>query len=229
MKALHFSGGIDSLALLWLMRAQWPELHVFWLNSGAAYPQTVAYMARIRHLVPHFHEVLGAQPFSIRHFGWPVDAVPVHATREGRALHGTAGRVFQSYLQCCSRSLWEPMRLAMAAHSVTDVYRGQRQDDRRKAPVRSGVTDEFGVTYHFPLEDWTREQVFAYCRSECPDLIPDYYAAGEASSRDCWNCTAYLDDNVARIRALPPQRRVIVLEVLRDWRAEVDRTMEVMK
>ena len=38
MKALHFSGGIDSLALLWLMRAQWPELHVFWLKLRRGVP-----------------------------------------------------------------------------------------------------------------------------------------------------------------------------------------------
>lgn len=220
-RAIHFSGGLDSLAILFHMRPWTPDLHVFWVNSGAAYTSTVEMMNRVRGIVPNFHEVQGAQPAIVRSGGWPVDVVPVRFTRAGRAVHGTQGTVFQSYLSCCERSLWEPMRLAMLAHQVTDVYRGQRNDDKRKAPVASGTRDHDGITYHFPLEDWTRAQVLDYCRCECPDLIPAYYAAGESTSRDCWNCTAYLDDNVARIAYLPDHERTQVEAVLQEWKIAV--------
>lgn len=226
MRALHFSGGIDSLAVLWLLREQWDDLHVFWLNSGAAYEETAAYMQRIRALVPHFHEVTGAQPQAIEQFGWPADVVPVNATRAGHAAHGTTGLMFQSYIDCCSRSMWAPMQAAMRERGVTHVYRGQRLADKRRAPITSGAVED-GVTYLFPIEDWTREQVFDFCRAECPDLIPPYYESGESTSRDCWNCTAYLDDNVERINALPDERRALVVGIVNELRACVARALEV--
>lgn len=214
-KALHFSGGIDSLALLFFMRP-WDDVHVFWVNSGAAHPSTIEQMRRVRELVPHFHEVAGSQPASIRNFGWPADVVPVRLTRMGRIAHGTLGQglMFQSYFDCCARSLWEPLRQAMLAHDVTDIYRGQRLEDKRRAPVPDGAVDEFGITYHFPIEAWSRQQVLEYCRSECPDMIPDSYGQGEPTSRDCWNCTAYLDDAGARIGNLPPEQRQQVAQVI---------------
>ena len=227
MRALQFSGGLDSLALLFWLREEWTDLHVFWLNTGAAYPETLAYMERIKQFGPlNFHEVQGNQPQSIAEFGWPADVVPVHATRIGHAVHGTTGLMFQSYLDCCSRSMWQPMHEAMVAHGVTDVYRGQRNADARRAPVRNGHV-EGGITYHFPLEHWSRDDVLSYCRAECPDLIPDYYAAGERVSRDCWNCTAYLDDNIERINALPSEQRIAVVEVVDELRAQVARLLEV--
>lgn len=224
--ALQFSGGIDSLATLWTLREQWDDLHVFWLNTGAAYEDTIKYMGRVKRLVPHFHEIQGVQPFSIAMFGWPADVVPVHATRDGRVSHSMSGLMFQPYIHCCARSIWEPLRMAMIAHGATHIYRGQRSSDKRKAPIKSGFVDEFGVTYLFPIESWTREEVFAYCRKECPSWIPPYYADGEKTSHDCWNCTAYLDENIERINALPTEQRDRVVGILGELRAEVARATE---
>lgn len=208
------------------MREQWSDLHVFWLNTGAAYDEVAAYMERIRALVPNFHEIPGAQQLSIEQFGWPADVVPVSATRDGHSVHGTKGLMFQSYLQCCARSIWVPMYEAMVKYGVTHIYRGQRRSDTRRAPITSGTVVD-GITYLFPIEDWTREQVFSYCHEHCHEWIPPYYESGERTSRDCWNCTAYLDDNVERINALPTERRVAVISVINELRAVVARTMEV--
>jgi len=224
MHAIQFSGGVDSLAVLWLLREYWPHVHVFWCNTGAAYDSTREYMERVRKLVPNFHEVRSDQPQVIELYGWPVDVVPVSHTKLGHLCCGTQGRLFQNYMDCCARSIWHPLDQAMRAHGVTHVYRGQRSDESRKAPIHDGHT-EAGITYHFPVERWTRAQVLDYCEANCAEWMPPYYREGERTSRDCWNCTAYRDDNAERVAALPTERRAVVEQVLHDWRVAVAREM----
>jgi hypothetical protein len=60
--------------------------------------------------------------------------------------------------------------------------------------------------------------VFEFLKDEGA-YIPDYYFKGEKTGRDCWDCTAYLDENKARIANLPADRRAIVcgrIEKIRD-------------
>jgi phosphoadenosine phosphosulfate reductase len=103
---------------------------------------------------------------------------------------------------------------------ATDIYRGQRNEDHHKAPIRDGHVEN-GVTYHFPLELWTRDEVKHYLQLECPELIPEYYV-NEKTSRDCMDCTAYLKDNTSRIRHLPHKEYSIVRLVLNQWRMDVE-------
>jgi hypothetical protein len=48
--------------------------------------------------------------------------------------------------------------------------------------------------------------------------LPPGYADGEKTGRDCWDCTAYLDDNEKRIGNLPSDRQAII----RDRLAQID-------
>jgi hypothetical protein len=50
--------------------------------------------------------------------------------------------------------------------------------------------------------------------------LPDYYAT-EKTSRDCWDCTAYRDDNVERVKNLPDEQREIVEQRLDAWTRSV--------
>lgn len=208
--ALQFSGGKDSLACLYLYRDMWPSLTVAWVNTGAAYPETVAYMDHWRTALPNFVEIKSDQPGQIKEFGWPSDVVPVMNTPVGRMVSGgDRGVRVQSCFECCAANIWRPMHEAMQRLGIQRIIRGQRNADKRRSPIRSGHVED-GVEYIFPLEGWSEAEVFEYLARE-EAVMPPGYAAGERTSRDCWDCTAYLDDHESHIRSLPAERRAVVL------------------
>lgn len=206
--ALQFSGGKDSLACLYLYRERWDEIFVVWLNTGAIYPEMADYMARWKEKLPHFVELRSDQPSQVAREGWPADVVPVNNTTGARAFIDHDGPLIQSYLSCCAQNIWFPMHDGTVALGVTEIVRGQRKADRRKAPLTNGQIVN-GVTYTLPIETWSDADVFAYIESVGADMPPGY-AQGERTGRDCWDCTAYLDENKRRIENLPPDRRAVV-------------------
>ena len=218
---IQVSGGIDSMALLFYLRPLWDDSIVMWGDTGAAYKATEELMDCLRILVPHFMQVRGDQPAVIREHGYPVDVVPVRHTRMGEKIYGPQAIVFQSYLDCCARARFAPLQQAVRDCGAKTVYRGARDDEKRRARIAHGQVDEFGIRYLFPLRDWSRAEVFDYMRLVAPQYIPTYYADGEKTSRDCWSCTAYRDDNAARVEHLPPAQREQVETVLKHWRDSV--------
>lgn len=219
-KVIQFSGGMDSIAMLWLLRPIWDEATVMWLDSGAAYPETHEQMEKIAALVPNFLTVKGNQPAVIGAIGYPVDVVPFKFTVTGELIHGPQPVRYQTSAECCGRSMWVPMSKAAVDLGATEIYRGQRNSEARKSPIRDGNVEN-GITYRFPLQSWTRADVSAYVNEHCPELMPAYYKAGERTSRDCWDCTAYLDDNHERIAGLPTERKAVVMGRLNEWRQNV--------
>ena len=211
MKVLQFSGGMDSLATLWVLKPIWSELTVMWVDTAASYPETQALVDRIRKEIPvkAVTVVLGDQPKFLAECGFPADMVPVDATVTGRQIRGSIGVNFIPSFMCCDANLWKPASAAVKEMGATVVYRGQRESDSRKSSVKSGHIED-GVQYVFPLGEWSRSDVQHYVEENCPDFVPAYYRQGEVSSRDCWDCTAYLDDNVARINNLPDEQRKVV-------------------
>ncbi|WOJ93371.1 phosphoadenosine phosphosulfate reductase family protein [Congregibacter variabilis] len=204
--ALQFSGGKDSLACLHLFESEWDDIYVVWVNTGAAYPDVIEYMEEWRQVLPNFVEVKTDQPGNIAKYGWPADVVPINSTSIGRKLMSGDGPVIQDYLSCCGRNIWAPMQSAMKDLGATRIIRGQRADDSHKGPLKSGQLVD-GVEYVYPLENWSEQDVFDYLRS-VDAQIPSYYAKGEVTGRDCWDCTAYLEENVNRIQGLPDEKRV---------------------
>jgi phosphoadenosine phosphosulfate reductase len=209
---LQFSGGKDSLACLMLLRERWAEMYVLWVNTGAAYPSTVEYMESWRNRLPHFVEVKSDQPAQMARYGYPSDVVPIRFTEVGRLMGMNPSYLIQDYLACCNANIWQPMAQKTRELGAKFIIRGQRSAEGRKAPFTNGYVED-GVTYLLPIEDWTTDEVFRYL-NEIGEPIPPYYLEGERSGRDCWDCTAYLDDNVERIKALPRDKREIVEERL---------------
>jgi phosphoadenosine phosphosulfate reductase len=207
--ALQFSGGKDSLACLYLYREQWDDLYVVWVNTGAAYPEVVETMRSWAKRLPHFLEVKSDQPAQIAKRGFPSDVVPLRYTEMGNLLGTPTPYLIQGWMACCAENIWLPLREAMRSLGVTKIIRGQRNDEARKGPVRSGEVHE-GIEYVYPLENWTRDEVFAYLR-EVKAEVPAYYHR-EDTSRDCWDCTAFLDENQKRIANLSDDKRAVVLE-----------------
>lgn len=230
MRILQFSGGLDSLATLWMLKETWDSLTVAWVDTGAAYDETHELMARIKKLpIADFVIIRSDQPKWTAEHGFPVDVIPVRLTGIGHTIHKTVGPRFQSYLMCCNANIWGPMTEAMNRLGATVVYRGQRKAEKKTAPIASGHVHE-GIRYEFPIEDWTREQVRAYVEERCPDYVPEYYRNGEDSSRDCWDCTAYLEDNAKRISVLSGPKKEVVRHRLNLLdRAIYDEHMNIME
>lgn len=210
---LFFSGGKDSLACLLLLRPYWDRITVVWSNPGAPHAETVRYMEGIRARVPHFVEVKGSQPDNIVRFGWPVDVLPVKSSALGSIGAGEPEVRMQSYMDCCNRNLWEPMRRYMDEHKPSLVIMGQRKEEALRNRLRDAeVTVIEGRTYWHPLHLWTADQVVTYIESKGEDL-PPFYRIGAESSPDCWNCTAYIDHNTTRLRYLKRERPAMFAEI----------------
>jgi phosphoadenosine phosphosulfate reductase len=212
--ALQFGGGKDSLACLHLLRPRWGEITVVWLNTGAAFPETIAQMKEIAAMVPHFLEVRSDVASDIQEHGWPVDVVPVAHTERGMRFTGQQGIKLRSWLECCGRNFWAPLEAKMKEHGFTTIIRGQRNDEHYKGTVRHGdVVD--GVTYELPLQDWSESDVFAFLEREGV-AAPAYYEMTK-SSLDCWLCTAFLDaknPQMDYLQAKHPEQHALVRRVL---------------
>lgn len=221
MEALHFGGGKDSLACLYLLREQWPTLIVAWMNPGAAFPETLAQMAEVGALVPNFVEVKADVLANIEQHGWPTDVLPVRNAFWGKLTTGETGIRMQSWFDCCTHNFWAPMQRKMVELGVTTIYRGQRLSEDYKSTLRSGQVVN-GITYQFPIEGWSEADVADYLVREGV-AVPAHYAHTQ-KSLDCWCCTAYLDAKLDQLKYLKNQhsdKYAIVAEKLTDMRAAV--------
>lgn len=191
--ALQLSGGRDSIACLYLMRPYWDRLTVYWCDTGAAYPETVALMQKIRDAVPSFAVIEGQQPQVIAQHGIPTDILPASATPMG--VNGSGkGALMQDRYTCCLRSIMLPLHQRMLDDGITLIIRGQKTADRLKSIVRSGETHD-GIEYLFPIEDWDTAQVMAYL-TEHGAPIPRFYQMLN-SAPDCMTCSAYWEEGAA--------------------------------
>lgn len=188
--ALQLSGGRDSIACLYLMKPYWDRLTVYWLDAGAAYPETVAFMRDIEKEVPRFVRIQGQQPQMIEQWGMPTDILPASATPMGVTGSG-GGTLMQDRYSCCLRSIMLPMHAKMIEDGITLIVRGQKNADRLKSVLRSGDVEN-GIEYLFPIEDWDTRKVMTYLREQKAP-IPRFYEMLN-SAPDCMTCTAYWEE-----------------------------------
>lgn len=193
--ALQVSGGKDSVAVLFLLRAWWDRLTVYWLNPGNAFPETVKYMEWIKTTVPNFKEVAGRQQEVIAQDGWPSDVLPQAYTTDGNFVFGKTTFKVQTRLSCCFRSLMLPMHEAMIANGVTCIIRGKRSEEADKSPTRTGTVID-GIELCYPIWDWSEVDVFQYLKDNGIPL-PEYYEFA-SHSLDCMDCSAWWGEGLSR-------------------------------
>lgn len=192
--ALQVSGGRDSIACLYLLKPYWDRLTVYWLDTGAAYPETVALMQRIRDMVPNFARIEGRQPQTIEEFGIPSDIVPASGTPFG-VYAADNGQLIQDRYSCCMRSIMFPMHERMIADEITLIIRGQKDADRLKSKTRSGNVID-GIEFLFPIEDWDARKVMRFLEEEGAP-IPRFYEM-LSGAPDCMTCSAYWEEGAAK-------------------------------
>lgn len=188
--AFQFSGGKDSLACLYLLRPYWDRLTVYYLNSGDAFPETLALVQKVRALVPNFVEIPGRVAEVTQDCGIPTDIVPYTATPTAMRMQMGKVPMIDRFL-CCALSIMAPLHERMLADGVTLVIRGQKDADRYRSPLRSGYVDD--VELLFPIEGWTDDQVFAFLAEQGVE-IPRFYREGLQTTPDCMRCSAWWDD-----------------------------------
>jgi len=224
LKVLQFSGGKDSLACLLFLRDQLDDITVLWCDPGDSFPETLAQMEAVKSLCKNFVVVPGCQPQTIKLYGFPSDVLPVRnnvVTQEAAQQHRPK---LQGFLDCCYRSMMEPMHRATLSLGATTIIRGQKSCDHHKSPVKNGDVID-GVTYWFPIEDWSDEQVMAYVSES--SLLPAHYSEAR-TSMDCMHCTAYLAENQWKLPYLKkhyPEAGAEVEARLNIIRGEVEKDM----
>jgi 3'-phosphoadenosine 5'-phosphosulfate sulfotransferase (PAPS reductase)/FAD synthetase len=184
--ALQFSGGKDSLALLYMLRAWWNDLTIYWANPGDPPDELLDLMRRVAGEVPHFVEVPGRRWEVIQQFGWPANVVPAGHDRLSHDIFVKSKTpLLQDRLSCCIRSMMAPMHERMIQDGVTLVLRGQRGADALAA--RMPESGEYEVL--FPIDSWSDEDVFGFLAGRGVKL-PGWYEVSK-HGMDCLTCSAW--------------------------------------
>lgn len=225
--ALQVSMGRDSLTCLYLLRdaGLLDRVTVYWVNTGDAFPETLAIAEQVRELVPHFVEIEGRQPEVIAHFGIPTDILSRSCTPIGVMCGQSAVRMQDSY-SCCGRVIMGPLHERMIADGVTLIIRGQRADDSHKAPVASGDWEE-GIQYLFPIECWNDDDVDDYLRKVDAPRHP-CYDYGVSSTPDCRTCSGWWSEGRARfLKAEHPEAFTVYADRLELIRASTENLIQL--
>ena len=195
MIGLAFSGGKDSLAC-WYLCKQFNPI-VFWVNTGKAYPETQKLVNEIKKEAFEFVEICTDQQKNIDDYGIPSDLVPINFSPIGMIFNGTKSIKVQSYLDCCWTNISQPLMKAIKDKGITQLIRGQRNDEDHKATSRNGtVIDE--ITFLHPIEEWSKQQVLDFIKEKRGSLPEHFFI--DHSSLDCYDCTGYLDHSQDRIK-----------------------------
>lgn len=191
--ALHFSGGKDSLACLYLLRDDLYRITVYWVNAGDGCPETLDVIAQVRPFIPHFVEIRTDVRAWRDANGIPSDLVPAN----GHAIalmYGMGAQKICGRFDCCAANLMMPMHERMLQDGVDVVIRGTKMADTGQVPVE-GATGFYDVL--LPLREWTHADVFDYLRQVGAPVNPIYEHFKDLSAPECFDCTAWWGDGKA--------------------------------
>lgn len=193
MRVLELSGGKDSVACLYLLKAQLAGITVVWLDTGDAYPETLRVIEECRKICPNFKVIKSDVVAWVARNGYPSDVLPAN----GRLVRlDTPLRLSDKYA-CCASNIMNPMHEAVMAMRPTEIIRGQKNADSYKGPLRSGQVVD-GITFTYPLENWTDAEVLEFLE-DVGAPVHSCYNYGDHGV-DCMHCTAWWDHSSDYLR-----------------------------
>jgi phosphoadenosine phosphosulfate reductase len=169
---------------------------VLWVNNGKAYPETLAIVDEIRAEAVEFIEINVDQQAQIEANGIPSDIVPIANTVHGMIVSGKKDVLIQSYLNCCMENITLPLLEAMKKRGITQIIKGQRNDESFKGESRHGAVMD-GIEYIQPIEKWTSKQVLDFVATQRGQL-PEHFSLNH-TSLDCYDCTGFMKDSADRV------------------------------
>ena len=185
--ALCFSGGKDSLAVVYLLREHLHRLTIYHMDTGDLLPETTTVVEHVKAFAPNFVHLKGDVLAAIKRDGLPTDLLPHSAHPVGQAMGEHRHKLVSRY-DCCVRNLMLPIYERIKADGNTLVIRGTKAVDMKVLPVADGMTEQ-GLTTYYPLQDWTNQQVFDYLAEVGAPVSRVYRHM--TNSPECARCSAW--------------------------------------
>lgn len=160
--AIQFSGGKDSLALLFHLEALLPFLDVVMVNTNDMTEAAYENAALAKTMAPNFHVI---NTFS----------------NDYRRIYGDP--TSQNWLKCCAANIWTPMQNFIREKGYRQIFRGTKRCDPYIHGVYPGDVVG-GLIYSMPLWDWSDQDVKDYLK----DKLPKPYQDGAKGMPDCVSC-----------------------------------------
>jgi 3'-phosphoadenosine 5'-phosphosulfate sulfotransferase (PAPS reductase)/FAD synthetase len=185
--ALQFSGGKDSLALVYLLRPHWDKLTIYHVDTGDLLPEVREIVDMVAGMVPNFRRIETNSTRSMATVGYPTDLMPFSSTTLGLAMGMSRQRLVDRF-DCCAINLMKPMHDRMVADRVPLVIRGTKRCDTARMAAESGDTS-LGYELWLPLQDWSHDEVFEYLRAMDAPICRVY--EHKVNAPECATCTAW--------------------------------------
>lgn len=163
--AVCFSGGKDSLAVVYMLREAGllDRVTIYHNDTGDLLPEVREIVEHVKAFAPHFVHIQGDVLAWQAAHGIPSDLVPYTAHPVAAEVGQQRVKVASRY-DCCYANLMLPLWERLQADGVTLVIRGTKDVDFPRLPVRNGQSMS-GAEFLHPLEGWSHAQVFDYLRS----------------------------------------------------------------
>ncbi|SEP41470.1 phosphoadenosine phosphosulfate reductase [Rhodospirillales bacterium URHD0017] len=191
--ALQFSGGKDSLALVYLLRPQWSRLTLYHVDAGDLLPEVREIVDMVEAMVPHFRRIETNSAKWMAEVGLPSDLVPTSSTPAGLSIGASQQRIVDR-LDCCAVNIMLPMHYRMIEDGVPLVIRGTKRADLARLPAESGDTS-LGYELWLPLQEWSHDEVFEYLRSVDAPICRVY--EHRVNAPECATCPAWWSEGRA--------------------------------
>jgi 3'-phosphoadenosine 5'-phosphosulfate sulfotransferase (PAPS reductase)/FAD synthetase len=191
--ALHFSGGKDSLALVYLLRPSWDRLTLYHVDTGDLLQEVREIVDMVEGMVPDFRRIETDAKGWTAAVGLPSDLVPTSSTPMGLSIGASKRRIVDRF-DCCAINLMIPMHQRMIADGVKLVIRGTKRADLARLPVESGDTGS-GYELWLPLQEWSHDEVFAYLRRVGAPICRVY--EHKVNAPECATCPAWWSEGRA--------------------------------
>lgn len=223
--ALEFSGGKDSMAVLYLLRHHLDRITVYHLNAGDQPQETKDAVDASRTFIPHFVEVKTDSRAWRRIHGDPSDVVGSGNTPLGVAF-GFDDMPLVDRFSCCFANVMGPLHQRILADGNTLLIRGTKRCDMKRLPVHDGSFDG-ALELWLPIEHWTNDQVLDYLRAAGAPVHACYEKIRDGV--ECLTCTAWWEHrHLDWLSAAHPEAAATVAAKHIRIRAAVKRHMEAL-